>query len=728
MKNKGSITLLWVLLLAACGGGGGTGPAEPEPPLGLASRPALSGLHFPDEPVGAGDVRFTRAFPGLSFGQPMVYAQAPGDASRVYVATKGGRIHVFENRADVTTGERSLFLDISDRTRSEGEQGLLGFAFDPDFSSNGYLYVYYSANANPDVDAGDSVIARFHASSPTAADRDSQTVLLRYTHPFNNHNGGTLAFGPDGMLYVSSGDGGPAGDPNRRAQNLRTPLGKVLRIRPDGGIPADNPFVGVSGTRGEIWAYGFRNPFRMSFDRGSGQLWLGDVGQGTWEEIDVVQRGGNFGWRLREGAHDYNTSDPRPAEVPLIDPISEYGHEDDNCAIVGGVVYRGRAIPGLAGQYLYADFCTGTVWALSHENGTRPLGNRRLGNVPTPSGFYEDAEGEVYISSLDGSIYSLRPNGGGGGGEIPALLSETGLFSNTRALIPNPGLVEYEINAPFWSDGTRKRRWFGIPAGVRIGFSSGDQFQWPPGAVTVKHFEVSRMDGSTRRLETRVMIRSSTGWQGYTYKWNAAETDAELLDDAEIETLTVRTDSGALRTQDYEYPSRVACFNCHTAAAGIPLGLRSAQLNREHLFGTIVDNQLRAYNGVGLFDRNIGAASQYAVQVDPADATAELSARARSYLDANCSQCHRPEGPTGVDMDLRRDTPAADTRTRNVAPSYGDLGIADARRIVPGDKARSLIWERMRRLDGNRMPPVASHVVDEAGVALIGQWIDAGAN
>ena len=725
MRLHGRMALSLALLLGACGGGDGGDGGGNEPPFGLTSKPALSGLNFPDRPAEAGDVRFVRAYPNLSFTAPVVYAQAPGDGNRVYVVTQGGLIHVFEDRADVAS--RSVFLDLSDRTRANGEQGLLGFAFDPAFASNGFVYVHYSANANPAREAGDTVIARFRASSPTAVDRGSETVLLRYSDPFNNHNGGSIAFGPDGLLYIASGDGGSGGDPGNRAQNLGTPLGKILRIRPDGSIPSDNPYLGTAGARGEIWAYGLRNPFRMSFDRGTGQLWAGDVGQNAWEEIDVITRGGNYGWRLREGMHDYNSSDPRPT-VPLREPLFEYGHDNGNCSITGGVVYRGSAIPGLAGQYLYGDFCSGSVWALRHEDGVRALGNLRLGAVPNPSGFGESVEGEVHLTAFDGQVYRLEPNGSGGAA-VPRLLSQTGLFRDTQALLPNPGLVEYSLNAPFWSDGSRKRRWFGVPAGGRMAFSAAEQFQLPAGSVTVKHFEISRADGSTRRLETRVFVNGSGGWQGYTYKWNAAGTDAKLLDGAETETLTLRTDSGALRTQDYEYPSRAACLGCHTTAAGVPLGLRAAQLNREQSFGNGVrDNQLRAYNAVGLFDRDIGAASQYPAQADPADSSAGLGARARSYLDVNCSQCHRPGGPTGVDLDLRRTTPMADTRSRDLPPSAGDLGIANARRIAPGSKERSLVWERMRRLDGSRMPPLASHVVDDAGLALVGQWIDAGAN
>lgn len=721
-------------MLVACGGGGSAGtptPADPGQPFGLKNKPALTGLRFPATGVVAGDVRFVKAFPNLSFEAPLWFGQAPGDGSHAYVAEQGGRIWVFDFTTAVTT--KSLFLDLTDRTRANGEQGLLGVAFPPDFSSNRVVYAYYSKNANPSTDTGNATLARFVASADgLTADRASGSVLLNEPDPYNNHNGGSLLFGPDGMLYLAIGDGGDGGDPQNNAQNLGSYLGKILRLKPDGSIPTDNPFAGQSGKRGEIWAYGLRNPYRASFDRGTGQLWAGDVGQNQYEEIDVISKGGNYGWRLREGKHTYNSSDPA-ASVPLIEPIFEYDHSENRCSITGGVVYRGAALPALAGQYIYGDFCSGAVYALRHDNGQQATGNVALGSVPNPSSFGEDAAGEVYATAYDGFIYRLEANPDTPGtAAFPQKLSETGLFTDTAALTPTSGLIEYEINAPFWSDGTRKRRWFGIPANTAIVFSPGEKYDLPVGSATVKHFEITRPDGSTRRLETRVFLRYADGWQGYTYQWNAAGSDADLLGDSKTETLTVRNADGSTGTQQYEYPSRSACLNCHTQAAGVPLGVRTAQLNRSKLFGaggeSVTDNQLRAYNQVRLFDREIGAAAQYPAQATPSDAGAPLTARARSYLDVNCSQCHRPGGPTGSDMDLRLGTAIANTRTVGVAPTGGDLGIAGAQRIRAGNKAQSLIWERMRRLDTERMPPIASHVVDVEGVALIGQWIDAGAN
>lgn len=712
-------------LITACGSGSGSGGAD-QPEYGLKARPVLSGLNFPTRDLSLSDITVTKAFPNLAFDSPLVFAQAPGDAARVFVATQGGVIYVFQNNPTVSS--RKIFLDLSDRTKASGEMGLLGFAFDPDYASNGYIYVYYSANFS--VTLGDSVIARFKVSSnPDVADRSTETRLLQFSQPYTNHNGGALVFGPDKMLYIASGDGGSGGDPQGNGQKLNTPLGKILRIKNDGSIPSDNPFVGRTDARGEIWAYGMRNPFRFSFDRSNGQLWAGDVGQDAYEEIDVVAKGGNYGWNTREGLHGYPTaSTPKPAGNNFIDPIFEYTHSS-GCSITGGIVYRGSAIAGLVGKYVYSDFCSGTLWALSHDSGVTALGNTVIGMVPSPSGFGEDIAGEIYITSFDGYIYKIGV-GTAGSSPYPQKLSDTGLFINVANLTPNPGLIEYDINAPFYSDGARKRRWFGVPAGEGIRYSAAEHYDLPLGAVMVKHFEITNADGSTRRLETRVFFHQDDGWRGYTYKWNAAGTDADLLADAQTETITVLADDGSVRTQTYEYPSRVACLNCHNSAAGVPLGLRTGQLNRSFDFSGVVDNQLRAYNHVALLDVRLQQddLASLAVQTDPRDTSASVAARARSYLAVNCAQCHRPGGPTGVDMDLRLDTATANTNTVNVSPTAGDLGDASNRRILPGSKEQSVVWERMRRLDNYRMPPIASHVVDEAGVTLVGQWIDAGAN
>lgn len=350
--------------------------------------------------------RLVEAFPKLRFERPLWLTHAGDGSGRLFVVEQDGRVHVFAERGDVEPAK--VFLDIhSIISRAHNEEGLLALAFHPGYSRNGLFYVYYSA-ANPRR----NVLARYQvsASDPGRADPASGKVLLEIEKPYGNHNGSTLLFGRDGYLYLSTGDGGSAGDPHRNGQNLGSLLAKILRIDVDHaesgrayGIPSDNPFLAHPGARGEIWAYGLRNVWRMSFDRATGDLWAGDVGQDRWEEIDLVRRGGNYGWNLREGKHLFA---PGNAAVPLLEPVVEYGH-DVGASVTGGYVYRGERLPELRGAYLYADYVTGTVWALRYAGG-RVVSNTVLVHQPKNiASFGEDAAGEVFLLVFDGAIYQL---------------------------------------------------------------------------------------------------------------------------------------------------------------------------------------------------------------------------------------------------------------------------------------------------------------------------------
>jgi glucose/arabinose dehydrogenase len=368
---------LLLALVLSCGGGSG-GPS--------------AGLY---------DV--VNAFPALSFVNPLVLTYAPGDATRLFVAEQRGTIQVFSNSA--ATATMSIFLDLRGVVEAGGEKGLLGLAFDPGYAANGFFYVYYSA---PGGGADHrSIVARYQVSGdPDVADAASETILLEFEQPFGNHNGGCIAFGPDGNLYIASGDGGSGGDPQNNGQSLTTVLGKILRITNTGGVPADNPFVGMGGgVREEIWAYGLRNPWRFSFDRANGDLWCGDVGQNEIEEIDLIVRGGNYGWRLFEGNNTYNN--PGGVNINTTErPVVTYTHAV-GATVTGGYVYRGAAVAGLVGSYVYGDFGSGRLWALVW-NGTSVVSNVEIAGVPAPSSFGEDFLGELYICSFDGSIYRLQ--------------------------------------------------------------------------------------------------------------------------------------------------------------------------------------------------------------------------------------------------------------------------------------------------------------------------------
>lgn len=344
--------------------------------------------------------------------RPILLTHAGDGSNRVFIPTQQGVIYTLPN--DQAAREAAVFLDITDKVSYDdrtNEEGFLGLAFSPKFKENGEFYVYYTNRAAKHQ----NVVSRFRVrkDDPRRADPDSEEILLVMDKPFWNHDGGTLAFGPDGYLYIAVGDGGLANDPFGNGQKLSTLLGKILRIdvdRQDPGlpyaIPKDNPFVDRMDARGEIWAYGLRNVWRHAFDPVTGLLWAGDVGQDLWEEIDLIERGGNYGWNIREGFHPFaKKGDARPSgEAPpagMIDPIFEY-HHDVGKSITGGLVYRGRRIPELRGAYLYADYVSGRLWALWYDPETRQVTANREIPLPHPipiMSFGEDEDGEAYFTT-----------------------------------------------------------------------------------------------------------------------------------------------------------------------------------------------------------------------------------------------------------------------------------------------------------------------------------------
>ena len=345
---------------------------------------------FPEDSIDSKDI-----FPALRFSQPVDLVQAPGDTSRFFVVEQGGGIKVFANAESVSSS--STFLDIKSKVRSGGERGLLGLAFHPDFKTNGYFFVNYTSGTPLKT-----VIARYKATSTTQADPASEAVLFTFNQPYDNHNGGSMQFGRDGYLYIATGDGGSGGDPQNNAQNLKSHLGKILRVDVNGtakgnyGIPVDNPFVaGTTGNLPEIYAYGLRNPWRISFDMGGDRLFAGDVGQNEREEVDIITKGGNYGWRIKEGVDCYSPSSNCNAQG-LIEPVHDYSQDAGDRSITGGYVYRGTAIPALAGKYIYGDYISGRIWALELDGNTRKSNTLLMEGKGNISSFGQDVRGEVY--------------------------------------------------------------------------------------------------------------------------------------------------------------------------------------------------------------------------------------------------------------------------------------------------------------------------------------------
>ena len=417
-------TLTVALVVAACGLGPGPdrpGSATPSPsgstaPTGSAAPPPDGPSASPSvsaPPFHPASIRLTLEPIATLPGRPIDVTNAGDGSGRLFVVEQGGTIRIV--RRGEVVGQP--FLDLSSRTAAGGERGLLGLAFHPRFPDDPRLFVNYT-----DL-AGDTVVASYAVGTPDAdrVDPATEVVLLRINQPFGNHNGGGLAIGPDGYLYIAMGDGGSAGDPHDNGQRLDTLLGKVLRIdvddRPAGrayGIPTDNPFVGRAGARPEIFLYGLRNPWRISFDRVTGDLWIGDVGQGAWEEIDVLRAGSpggaNYGWARMEGFHCYPSGEgcARP-ELTL--PVAEYSH-DLGCAVTGGAVYRGSAFPTLAGGYVFSDACSGLLWVIDAARSDRQEPTIVGETGRSIAGFGEDEAGELYAADLGGALLRVILAGG----------------------------------------------------------------------------------------------------------------------------------------------------------------------------------------------------------------------------------------------------------------------------------------------------------------------------
>jgi glucose/arabinose dehydrogenase len=389
------------LVLPACGG---SGPSDPTPtPTPPSGGPCAAGPVVPGTPTLAAQLVVS----GLD--NPLDLQSAPGDRDRLFVAEQAGRIRLVRGGQLVA----APFLDIVSRVASGGERGLLGLAFHPQYATNRRFYVNYTDGG------GDTNISEFLATSADAADPGSERILLEVVQPFANHNGGGLTFGSDGFLYIGLGDGGSGGDPFRNGQSLMTPLGKLLRIDVDRGqpfaVPSDNPFVSTPGAFPAIWAYGLRNPWRFAFDRATGDLYIGDVGQNRIEEIDVglaSRRGGeNYGWNIMEGRSCFSPGSGCNT-AGLVLPVVQYGH-NDGCSVTGGVVYRGCRMPGYAGTYFYGDFCTGLIRSFRLQGGQvaeeRDHSATVGRNVSMVSSFGVDVDGEVYVVAYEGELYRIVP-------------------------------------------------------------------------------------------------------------------------------------------------------------------------------------------------------------------------------------------------------------------------------------------------------------------------------
>lgn len=728
----------------------------PSPPLRLPAAPA-SGL----EPA-LGALRFT---------SPVALATPPGETNRLFVVEQPGRIIVITNLANPT---RTIFLDLTSSTVSGGEQGLLGLAFHPNYATNGRFFVFRTLTATTAGNANrlHDRLSEFRASAATPHRADpTEKVLFQQYDQASNHNGGDLHFGPDGFLYVSLGDEGGANDQYGNGQTItRDFFAGLLRLDVDQRadslppnphpanqaflgnyrVPADNPYVGAatflgrpitdpSTVRTEFFAVGLRNPWRFSFDPGTGELWIGDVGQNARESVVISGPGANHGWPFREGpiagprsgsAPPGFSTDPTFRHTPPLHSYSHGSSATQGRSITGGVVYRGSRYPELVGAYVYADYVSGNVWALRRtEGGGPPQVQRLLGETGISAFGTDPRDGDILIADLDsGRILKLVP-GATDGQPLPATLSDTGAFTRTETLEPAAGVVPYEVNLPFWSDGAVKQRWFHVPGSQRLGFTPTGPWLSPTGSVWVKHFELplSGLPGAARRrVETRFLVRNKDGVYGITYRWNSATNAVLVPDEGEEATFEVQDPDGPRQVR-WRFPSRAECLACHNAAAGGVLSFTTAQLARPvpGPDGSTL-HQVQALANAGYLLNPPSYPDAFYRHPDPTDPRVSIEARVRSYLEVNCAPCHRPGGTLAAGFfDARLETPT--DLTSLILGPLNDTppGEPPWRVIVPGNPERSMLLHRTRSAEGDRMPPISSGVIDDRAVALLQQWIAA---
>ncbi|MDA1314566.1 MAG: PQQ-dependent sugar dehydrogenase [Acidobacteria bacterium] len=685
------------------------------------------------------------AFPNVKFVEPITMASVP-EANKLIVGERFGKVYSFTPERDAN--DKALMIDL--------KRVLYGIALHPRFQENGYVYMVTVPEMGTDLPKG-SKLLRFKAETeaPFRVDAASEQVLLEW--PSGGHNGGCLRFGPDGYLYLVTGDASGIADELITGQDISDLPASMLRIdvdKPAGGklysVPADNPFVGRRNARPEIWAYGLRQLWKFSFDRESGRLWGGEIGQDLWESVYIIKKGGNYGWSAREGRHPFRPERPKgPTE--FVDPVVDHSHTDFR-SITGGYVYYGDRLPELKGAYLYGDYDTGRLWMLRYD-GERVSDHKELMDTQFRIiEFAQTVDGEVYFADfVSGNIYRPvpAPPPDANAPPFPERLSETGLFTSTEDMKTAAGLIPYTVNSPLWSDGALKERFLALPADSKIKYNTltypqpapgaPPGWQFPDGAVAVKTFSLEMEVGnpeSVRRLETRLLVHEKIPgtdeygeelWHGYTYVWNDEQTDAVLLKAEGLDReLTIKDSAaaGGERKQIWRFPSRAECTLCHTMPAKYLLGVNTRQLNRDYQYGEVTANQLALFQKLGLFEEPLAGEAETLPRVyDPSDTSVSLDLRARSYLDANCAHCHRKWGGGNAEFQFVTDLPVGELGIVNAALQHGKFGLSDPHVLTPGAPEQSMMLHRMRILGLGRMPHIASTLVDEKAVRLIQEWI-----
>ena len=685
----------------------------------------------PDPPL---PFTVTGAYPDWKIVRPVFVTTQPGTCRLVYLdqpenQQKSRLCRTLSDPAEST--ETEVLIDL--------ESLAYDVAFHPQFSKNGFLYVGH----NMKKDDGDkyTCVTRYtmQTKPPYKLDPESATEIISWKS--NGHNGAAVAFGTDGMLLVTSGDGTSDSDDDLVGQRMDLLLAKVLRIDVDHpadgkmySVPKDNPFVGQAGVVPETFAYGLRNPWRIAVDSQLGHVWVAQNGQDLWEQVYLVHPGDNYGWSVYEGSHPFYLN-RELGPTPHVKPTFEHHHTVAR-SLTGGEVLRSRQFPELNGVYTYGDYSTGRVWAaLVDANGQVKWHREILDTSLQITGFGIDPDGELLICDHqpEGGFYRLKrtppqttPS------TFPRKLSDSGLFESVKEHRLKPGAIPYSVNAPLWSDGAFKVRWIVIPAseGTEKGqptIKLADYKGWdfPEETVIVKSFALETEAGnsaSRRWIETRFLTKQQGEWAGYSYRWNDDQTDATLVTaDGADDVFPVQTADG-IREQKWHYPSRTECMVCHSRAAGFTLGLSTGQMDKIHDYGASQENQLAVLEQLELV-KSPAKKPKFESLVDPYDQTADLTRRAKSYLHANCAQCHVQAGGGNSQIDLSYSTPLEKMKVIDVAPHHHKFDLPEPKLIAPGDPKRSVLLHRMNIRGPGQMPQLATFHQDEQAVELLTEWI-----